>query len=93
VVVMSERDETEMLMQAMKPIVFLVQQIPTDHLDSVIRVAERYDTIGPILDPTAWQRTHRNVAEHAVLLRALRTFRRTIDEIGAREMERAGVQP
>jgi hypothetical protein len=84
--------ESEMVMEAVKPIAFLVQQLPLDALDALIAEAERYDTIGPILDPTAWQRTHRNVAEHAVLLRAVRTFRRTIDEIRERETARLGAQ-
>jgi hypothetical protein len=64
--------DTEMLMEAVKPIAFMVQQLPLDALDALIAEAERYDTVGPILDPTGWQRTHRNVAEHAVLLRAVR---------------------
>jgi hypothetical protein len=85
---MTAKVDTEMVMEAVKPIAFLVQQIPLDALDDLIREAERYDTIGPILDPTAWLRTHRNVAEHATLLRALRTFRRTIDEIREREESR-----
>jgi hypothetical protein len=76
--------DAEMLMEYVKPIAFLVQQIPLDTLDAVLREAEQFDTIGPILDPTGWQRTHRNVAESAVLLRALRDFRRVID--GLRKM-------
>jgi hypothetical protein len=84
--------ESEMVMEAVKPIAFLVQQLPLDALDALIREAESYDTVGPILDPTGWQRTHRNVAEHAVLLRAVRTFRRTIDEIRERETARLAAQ-
>jgi hypothetical protein len=82
--------DAEMVMEAVKPIAFMVQQIPLDALDALIAEAERYDTVGPILDPTGWQRTHRNVAEHAVLLRAVRTFRKTIDEIREREAARMG---
>jgi hypothetical protein len=81
--------EAEMILGAVGPIAFMVQQIPLDALDRLIREAERYDTLGPILDPTAWQRTHRNVEEHAMLLRALRTFRQTIDEIRERETARS----
>jgi hypothetical protein len=82
--------DAEMVMEAVTPIAFMVQQLPLDALDALIAEAERYDTLGPILDPTGWQRTHRNVAEHAVLLRAVRTLRRTIDEIREREAARIG---
>jgi DNA (cytosine-5)-methyltransferase 1 len=43
--------ESEMVMEAVKPIAFLVQQLPLDALDALIREAESYDTVGPILDP------------------------------------------
>jgi hypothetical protein len=79
--------DAEMVMEAVTPIAFMVQQIP---LDALIAEAERYDTVGPILDPTGWQRTHRNVAEHLVLLRAVRTLRTAIDGIGERETARMG---
>jgi hypothetical protein len=82
--------DAEMVMKAVTPIAFMVQQLPLDALDALIAEAERYDTAGPILDPTGWQRTHRNVAEHAVLLRAVRALRTAIDEIRERETARIG---
>lgn len=41
-------------------------------LGEMIDAAERADTLGPILDPTAWMKGHRKLAEDSEVLRALR---------------------
>lgn len=71
--------------QRLLTIAFLVQGL---ELELLIATSARADSLGPILDPTAWQRSshdHRHIAELAGLLRPFqKRSKEVLDDIAAK---------
>ena len=61
----------------------LTNGLPVAEVEQVLRTAEQFDTIAPIIDPTAWIKTSDNVAANAKLIRAFLDWRRVVAEVVA----------
>lgn len=65
-------------------IALLAQELSVEEVnawaDEAHRNKQRHDTLGPILDPSAWQLDHRGIDAAAAVAHAFARFRRTIEE-------------
>lgn len=61
----------------------LAQALTVEQIDEAIRQAQRAESVGPVLDPTAWIRGSGELAKQVRYLHAFRDFRAAVDEIVA----------
>ena len=56
----------------------LARLVDLKDLDAAMERLVRLDTVGPILDPTGWMRSHENAAKWREVIRTLRSFAQAV---------------
>lgn len=65
----------------MQTIVSIAAHVSLEDCDNVQAMVNHYDTVMPILDPTAWMKTAANADDNKEAIGAFIQFRRRIDKL------------
>lgn len=74
-------DEAQVLADYLRQFVQMSVLISMDQAEALVRNFDGFDTIMPILDPTRWQREHKDNDRMLRLARAFLTFRGELEKL------------
>ncbi len=68
----------------------LAQMVSVEEVQFYLNELDRWDTVGPILQPTEWRANRKQVDADRALFSAFLTFRRLVDAVIEKEAQMEG---